>query len=387
MIIHKPEVRIVGEILEVSARVELRSPKRGRSIHLWFRFPENTHSLLSLDSDPFVVALLLLAMQNGEDIDVKGTLSPRLLAGLHEYQQKYHSWFPKRFHLVEIKPSGLRETSVENITRISSVDACAFSGGVDSFYTLLKLLGRGNSDRGSNLKYTLFMSGFDMPLHLTDSISELTRSYSTLMTELGINFIHGSTNIREFVNSVDWTNSHGQALSAAALFFRNSIDRFFIPSSYTRETYPKWGTHPELDPLLSNETMKFVHHGAEANRVKKLETVSLAPESYNRLRVCWIQDIGLKNCGRCEKCVRTMIALDLLGKLGAYSTFITPLSRRKVRSLILRTHQSRLFARELIAAAARKKVYHHAFDLSISLLRREFFYRGTRKLRNISHSA
>ena len=39
------------------------------------------------------------------------------------------------------------------------------------------------------------------------------------------------------------------------------------------------------------------------------------------LRVCW-KNVGNKvNCGRCEKCVRTMLALEACGKLGCFSGF------------------------------------------------------------------
>ena len=228
------------------------------------------------------------------------------------------------------------------------------------------------------------MAGFDMPLHLSQSISELTNSYSVLMNELGVQFVVGSTNIRSFVNTVAWTNAHGQALAASALFFQGSVQgalqnswgQFYIPSSYTAATYPKWGTHPSLDHLLSSETLKFVHHGTEANRVRKLELIAHCPESYSRLRVCWIQDIGLKNCGECEKCVRTLVALDILGRLSFYSTFARgALSRGKVRALKMRTHQARIFARELIWEAAKRLKFRVCVDLGFALFRRELFHR------------
>jgi hypothetical protein len=203
-----------------------------------------------------------------------------------------------------------------------------------------------------------------------------------MMKESGIEFIAGSTNIRMFVNSVGWTNAHGPALIATALFFKHRLSVFYVPSSYVDGAYPRWGTHPDLDSLLSSESMNIVHHGSEVNRVQKLKLVSRFPQSYERLRVCWIQDIGLRNCGRCEKCVRTQIALDIVGALSKYKTFEKgKLNHAQIRQLRHRTHQSRVFARELMYEAIRRGKLHVWGSLGFSLLRREMFHRvqGTLK--------
>lgn len=439
MIIHSPVRLQLGAEIQISVQVEMAGKKkrgqRNNSRHegqaslrfsqrnsqrineLWFRFPAQFESEISREIDPFAVSLVLLAMKNREPILLEGSLSRKLFQGLKEYQRIYHSWYPEIFHEIEIQPTSLRDDPQNEGGQAS----CAFSGGVDSFFTLLTLIssgqttgmfeGRGGdsltsikregrnpktesarnaaSDSASEilsppLGHALFMAGFDMPLHLTQSISELTDSYSIMMKELGIQFVVGSTNIRSFVNSVDWTNAHGQALAATALFFKDSWKQFYIPSSYTSASYPKWGTHPSLDHLLSTESLTFVHHGTESNRVNKLGLISQFPESYSRLRVCWIQDIGLKNCGECEKCVRTMVALDIQGKLSRYTTFgVAGLDskniRRLIRSLIgglkMRTHQSRIFARELIWEAAKRLKMGVCLDLIFSLLRREVFHR------------
>ncbi len=333
---------------------------------LWFKFPADCAPLISGESDPFVVAMLLLAMQKGETLHVEGTVSRKLHEGLVEYQRVIHSWYPERFQVIEVLPEGLREeTRPDSFFEVVGHrrEAVAFSGGVDSFYSYLALKPR--------LTHGLFMAGFDMPLNLVDSIGELTRSYTEMFEQAGKRLIVGSTNVRQFVNAVDWTNAHGTALAASALFFEGLWSRFFIPSSYTGASYPKWGTHPELDPHLSTERLTFVHEGATLNRVGKLARIIQAPESYARLRVCWIQDIGLRNCGECEKCVRTQIALELLGARSCYATFdAAKFTRARVRKLFLRTHQSRVFARELVRESAARGRATVMLDVGWALLKR-----------------
>jgi hypothetical protein len=362
MIIHPPRIAPIGKDILISSRIEIHGAMRRTADTLWFRFPAVSQP--SDDCDPFVVALLLLAMQNGEDIEVKGSLSRKFYEGLERYQRVFQAWFPHRFKLIEIRCSELRS----DVRSKTMGRGAAFSGGVDSFYTLLELKER--------LTHTIFMAGFDMPVNLTWSIGELTRSFSRMMNDLGIEFIAGSTNIRTFVNTVDWTNAHGPALMATALFFKHRLSDFYIPSSYTEGSYPRWGTHPELDPLLSSESMSFVHHGSDVNRVQKLKLVSRFPMTYERLRVCWIQDIGLKNCGACEKCVRTQIALEILGVLPKYRTFKNgTLDHSQIRCLRNRTHQSRVFARELMREAIHHGKVRVWSSLGFSLLRREIFRR------------
>lgn len=382
MIIHPPLQAHIGQKLQISARIEFENKQPKVPTELWFRFPSHSQSLISTDCDPFVVALLLLAMQRAESIHVRGSLSRSLYQGLHKYQEIFHSWFPNRFKLIGIYPQDLRNDPIPS----SPEQACAFSGGVDSFYTFLTLIGRNQVTHKPEimpkpkLTHTLFMAGFDMPLHLSASISELTNSYAGMMQDLGIHFIEGSTNVRHFVNPTDWTNAHGPALIASALFFKKTWTHFYIPASYTLDTHPQWGSHPELDPLLSTESLRFVHHGAYANRVTKLATVTQAQESFDRLRVCWIQDLGLKNCGQCEKCIRTMSALDILDSLSFYTTFGTKkMCRTKIRNLTHRTYQGRLFAKELMSEAFKRKKYRYLLDLGYSLLRRKVFKLFPRK--------
>lgn len=344
----------------------MQRPRRGQPERLWFRFPQGVREDLSLDADPFVVALLLVAMQSGEEIDVEGPVSEPLLRALSPYQAVFARWFPERFRPIVVRARVTHSPSVPEDKALRT--ACAFSGGVDSFYTFLE-----RARSSEPVTDALFMAGFDMPLHLEASIGELTRSYAALMQERGVRFTVGSTNVRAFVDSVDWTNAHGPALAASALFFKNAWAQFLIPSSYVEGRSPAWGTHPELDGLLSTPALRFIHHGAQLNRLEKLSRVAQDVASHTRLRVCWIQDIGLRNCGRCEKCLRTLTALEILGVRDRFTTFPRTSGAellRAVRALPQRTHQGRVFAGELIRGALRARKPAIAWAVASPLLRR-----------------
>ena len=56
--------------------------------------------------------------------------------------------------------------------------------------------------------------------------------------------------------------------------------------------------------------------------MEKLKIVSQWRTAFDNLRVCLANVPDRLNCGRCEKCVRTMTGLAALGRLGATAAFV-----------------------------------------------------------------
>lgn len=70
-----------------------------------------------------------------------------------------------------------------------------------------------------------------------------------------------------------------------------------------------------LLPLLSNENIEFYSANKGMSRFEKTKLLTNFSQSYDNLLVCWMNG---KNCGICDKCIRTMVTLDILGKLDKY---------------------------------------------------------------------
>jgi hypothetical protein len=68
--------------------------------------------------------------------------------------------------------------------------------------------------------------------------------------------------------------------------------------------------------------------GTEMTRLRKVEIVADWPVALQHMRVCQNDNSGSKNCGTCEKCIRTMLMLEGFGKLRDCKAFpkntITP---------------------------------------------------------------
>ena len=112
---------------------------------------------------------------------------------------------------------------------------------------------------------------------------------------------------------VDWLDGHGAALAGVAHLLGASYGRVYVPATDTYATLVPLGSHPLVDPLWSSERVELVHDGASATRLDKLRLVDTVPVARETLHVCVHDDTDEFNCGRCWKCVITMVGIRVLG--------------------------------------------------------------------------
>lgn len=376
MIIHKPEINSdAGEVI-VSSRVEFKTPLSGMSERLWLAFPKDYEDLVTDRADAFLSAMVLLAMQHGEDIEVRGEVSPRLLIGINEYQLPFCMWFPWRFKPVRIECESLTVPSTESGRDLV---VSAFSGGVDSFFTLKSYLSRNELPESARISHLLFVHVFDIKLDHLKSYPLLRDDYRGMCDRLGIKLISCRMNCQQFGTRINWGVFHGSALIGAAHAAGKRTTMFYVPSSHTYTSLMPWGSDPGIDYLLSTETTQVIHHGTGFRRTEKTEAIARWEETHDKLRVCAFDDSTL-NCSKCEKCIRTMMTLDMLGVLERYSTFQQPLTGSLIRSCRYRNRSDFSFANEIISYAYRKKRWDIVTNLSYAYLK-SFILRSFRFLR------
>lgn len=378
VIIHPPEITIKNGRVGVCAAIELQTQINLPKV-MWFEFPENYQDFVTVRSDGFAVALLLLAMVLGEHIEVRGVLSPRLAYGMQEYQRVFNCWFPQKFKLIDIKCDNYKPQDQNDV---KGGVASAFSGGVDSFYTLWSHLPQHQPNHNYQIKYGLFIHGYDILLEDEATYNTAQQAYAEMMHKQGLQLLVGRTNVYDFGSKVEWALSHGSAIIGFAMVLGRLLSRLFIPSGYTyKDSHLRGGTDPVLDHLLSTETLEIIHDGASVNRVEKTASIAKWAETYSRLRVCWVKPDGLKNCCECEKCIRTMITLDMCGDLSKYDTFPQPLSRQKIRSCRYLDAYDYIFAQEIIESATAVGREDIATDIRYALIKSQMKL----KVRQIKH--
>jgi hypothetical protein len=129
-----------------------------------------------------------------------------------------------------------------------------------------------------------------------------------------------------------------------------------------------WGSDPGIDYLLSTEGTQVMHHGSGFTRIEKTEAIAHWEEIWDKLRVC-IPDDGTVNCSKCEKCLRTMMTLDMLGVLERYSTFRGSPAGSLVRKCRYWNRSDFSFAHEIMLYAWRKKRWDILANLSYAYVR------------------
>lgn len=327
MILHEPTMKNERGEICISARVEMRRPLQYLPPALWYRFPEAYKTRLSPRSDGFVTTVMLVAMYAGEDLTVRGPVSQKLAYNLHEYRIILNAWAPKLFQMVDLQFEKLETTPV---VKSRPAVASAFSGGVDSFYTLWCHLEQNQAIPEARLTHGLFVHGLDLRLDDSDNYRATAEIYGSLYRELGLELMFATTNAYQFSEfRIDWTLFDGPPLIGAAMLMSPFLRRFYMPSgmpSYL-QLVPQ-ASSPLIDHLLSTESLEVVHHGASVNRVQKLAVLTQWPATYHRLRVCSDKRRlhGLQNCSSCHKCYRTTTILSIYNALPNYKNFDQRLS-------------------------------------------------------------
>lgn len=223
--------------------------------------------------------------------------------------------------------------------------ACFFSGGVDSFYSVVQ--------HDAEITHLVLVHGLDISLDNVDLWRETVERASVAAADLDKELILVRSNVRLLHHDMGphWqTMAHGAFLAHIALLLAPHVRRVHIPASNSRTDVEPYGTHPALDPLWSSSDVDLVHDDPHT-RTRKLRTLSDHPTAMKHLRVCWWNLSTEYNCGRCEKCLRTMIGLDTVDALDRCATLPHTIDPKRVRSMYLTAggDGGRLYAQENLA--------------------------------------
>lgn len=277
-----------------------------RHWEIWY---ESSFDIFSDTLDAALPVVLFPAMKEGRDVVLHGTVSKHLLVNSETIQNIFHTWYK------EYAPIRVAADHPDRCSSDKRGVACFFTAGLDSAYTLVKNL--------EEITHLVYVDGFYDHRVGNEEITEAHVDHLRRVAEkLGKTLIVIRTNLRDFMDpyGVWGDHNHGAGLASVGLLLSRHFQKIYIASSHTYDVPLPWGSTPLMDPYWSTESLRFVHHGAEATRVKKATEIARNEIVLNSLRVCFG---ALPNCGRCEKCVRTMIHLKIAGVLDKCTAFLT----------------------------------------------------------------
>lgn len=324
----------------------------GGSERYWFEVPASLRDDLTGSGDPWIVCLLPLAVKLGEPLRVRLPVDRLLVRNLTELMRIWRGWYP-RLHEVSLDVAVCDGPVLRAATEPGRT-AAFFSGGVDSFFTILR-----HAEDGVGrlrLDELICVEGFDFPLEHSVAFQRHLRRLSRAGRDLGKPVVWVATNLRETrLREAPWSSLwHGPALASVGLALERRYRHLLVAASSVYEEVEPLGSHPLTDPLLSTGATTVVHDGASATRTEKTMRVAESDVALRALHVCY-REHESENCGRCRKCSLTMVTLAALGKLESCETFPGAIDLERVRRVYLPSPMQRRGARRLVGLAASRR--------------------------------
>lgn len=291
-------------------------------------------------SDAFVLTLLTLAMEKNLDIYYETPMSEDLKYQIETYIIKILSDEIETFHRIKI----IGETTSQKIETEKKVGT-GFSGGVDSFYTVLSHM---NSEYPSKKITHLLLAvngaaltGFSEKLDQIWYEKEL-KKFCPVAEEMKLQLIGVNSNVPK-INTYKTLQKGGDIFVTSA--FVHALGKLFgtyywagAEKAYVKQTENADGRidAPLAVSLVGTDSLKFYLSGSEVSRVEKVEYIADYPVVQKHLTVCGEN----KNCGVCFKCLRTQAELYTVGKLDKFSAAFPDVESYKI-------HFTTKLAREL----------------------------------------
>jgi len=298
------------------------------------------------------VVALFAAMRLGTPLYVAASVSARLLGRLPTIQDIFHCW-DRGLHKIPIEVESMRAlapaAAAAHSAPIASGRSCVmstFTGGVDSFYTVLK--------RRPHLDALLYVHGFDVRLDDAPLRARVSAALRSAAARLERPLIEVETNLRQLTEPyLDWSLAFGAALAAVGMVLADRLSLLYVPAGTHYGHLLPDGAHPVLNSLYGTERIDFQTDGCEATRFEKVAALAASDIVLDTLRVCWENRNGAYNCGECEKCLRTMAALEIVGAIARCRTFDRPLDYARLAAAEPAHDTMDFFMRENLEAGER----------------------------------
>jgi len=268
---------------------------------VWFRTRD---VVLHPAPEAIASAFLIPAAARGARLEMADPLDPAWLANaerLLEFLHRRWRWRGRR------RPAPLAPEGTSAPGRHAGT-GLFFSGGVDSFYALLR--------SGETIDALVAVAGFDFPHDDLVRAEAVERMLREVAADRGARPVFVCTNLRDhpLYRSPNWLRTFGGAMAAVAHLLGLQAGRMLFAASTPDEgTDDRAGSDPVIDALWSSGAVETAGVGGGVRRIDKLRAIAAEPLVRSHLRVCWKNTTPSGNCSRCNKCVLARLILEEAG--------------------------------------------------------------------------
>lgn len=318
-------------------------------IHEWLWYavePEYREYLCDEVADAFVVPMILPATRSGQDIEVDAPMSEKLLYNLqnsvlyaasNSIPYKLHKQIRLRY-CPKIK---CQYPIVHDYKGTGVGTGCSL--GVDSFMVILQHYLEPDCPLSYRLTHLTFFNVGAMGTEASEAVTESFKNDSikirSFAEQIGLPVVLGDSNVHIFYPEQDFNWSHTYRNMGMVLALQKLFGKYLYASGYDLLTFgfdhnDSAQYEPFLLPHLSTESTELISANMTMKRSDKVERISNNTIVQSNLYVCLREQIvnasgdNVKpeyanreylNCGRCMKCERTLLQLDILGVLSKFS--------------------------------------------------------------------
>ena len=295
---------------------------------IYFETTEEFASDLSCNPHAFLIAGIIPAMRYGEArLAIDEEICPQLRKGLITNMNWLSHWYGGDRQPIPIEaPVQSQPTNLNKSERAGLF----FSGGVDSLSALRNNRLHFPKEHPRSIKDGLLVYGLlKGEDEFNPAFEGVVRAVSKIANDADLTLIPVNTNIYTHLKDLDlnfhfWKYEYqGAALSSIAHAFSQRLTEVSIASTFDLANLDVWGSHPLLDSNFSSNSFQIHHENFVSSRLAKIELIAEWDTAIKNLVVCnktQYQHDRL-NCGKCDKCVRTMTALLALNLLHQTNTF------------------------------------------------------------------
>ncbi len=323
-------IEVVPVETESTLRIEARVTQAGETFTMWWAsngFP------LSTTGDPFVLAVLPSALEREVPIVCNAPVSAATRAWAGAWAGRH----------------GIPESAVRiEAPEPDSGPKQDWPRGAGAFFTAGAISHCHVARHHSRLTHLVHVHGFSLPLHDIDARRSVSENLSAAAHRWELNLIELTTNIRTWSDARHgWFVGYREiALAAAEAALAPTLQWCVVPGQ-------EWPTPMvgEADFADTVAQLSDVPAVATPGRISAVLEIGADRESLRSLWVCDDPRNHGSNCGKCLRCVETMVLLQAQGVLDRCPGFrarLDPHPLSRVSPTNPRTKQAFLRARDLL---------------------------------------
>jgi len=314
----KPRIVTVGNKTRLVAQI--RNLPEDREIY--FETDEQYGEYFDSEcSDPFFIPVILYCINKSKSVKFEAPVSYNLLYNWYEVLNGIIHAVMANSIPIEVEAVSGNSTSISTEGKVGTGLSC----GLDSFAAVVSHIGEEREKTHRLTHLAIFNTGSHDPFHRgEDSCKSLFNKRvfraKTCADEIGLPLVVVNSNISDLIPGT-YAQFHTFRDITPVLALQKLFSTYLYASGIkvndTALNYTDSAYYDSISlPLLSTERLRLLSANSTLSSIQKAELVSDFPPAWRHLNVC-LYDAD--NCSICEKCMRRMLALDIIGKLPRFS--------------------------------------------------------------------